>query len=183
MVEQRSPKPRAEGSSPSAPAKNSATAFAVALFFVIGRNVLATRCGRRPACGACRGASACQWHASYGAGLGSRLGRCWALPTGEQHPSRQARLSPSAPATKPAKTLGFRRFPFFMCCMAMWFILVRILGFLTRLHLLHPSPAPKTHPVSPFLAQTGCVFVFFAVSWLQNFRAGFCASCRIAFTD
>ena len=44
-----------EGSSPSAPAKNSATAFAVALFFVIGRNVLATRCGRRPACGACRG--------------------------------------------------------------------------------------------------------------------------------
>ena len=23
------------------------------------------------------------------AGLGSRLGRCWALPTGEQHPSRQ----------------------------------------------------------------------------------------------
>ena len=52
MVEQRSPKPRAEGSSPSAPAKNSATAFAVALFFVIGRNVLATRhsCAPRSAC-------------------------------------------------------------------------------------------------------------------------------------
>lgn len=30
------------------------------------------------------------------AGLGSRLGRCWAFPTGEQHPSRQPRLSPSA---------------------------------------------------------------------------------------
>ena len=41
--------------SPSAPAKNSATAFAMALFFVIGRNVLATRCARRLACGACRG--------------------------------------------------------------------------------------------------------------------------------
>ena len=30
------------------------------------------------------------------AGLGSRLGRCWALPTGEQHPSRQPRPSPFA---------------------------------------------------------------------------------------
>ena len=29
-------------------------------------------------------------------GLGSRLGRCWALPTGEQHPSRQPRPSPFA---------------------------------------------------------------------------------------
>ena len=81
--------------SPSAPAKNSATAFAVALFFVIERNVLATRhgCAARSAC---RGASACRWHARYGAGLGSRLGRCWALPTGEQHPSRQPRPSPFA---------------------------------------------------------------------------------------
>ena len=48
------PKPRAEGSSPSAPAKNSATAFAVALFFVTGRNVLATRHGCAPR-SACRG--------------------------------------------------------------------------------------------------------------------------------
>ena len=81
--------------SPSAPAKKSATAFAVALFFVIERNVLATRhgCAARSAC---RGASACRWHARYGAGLGSRLGRCWALPTGEQHPSRQPRPSPFA---------------------------------------------------------------------------------------
>ena len=81
--------------SPSAPAKNSATAFAVALFFVIERNVLATRhgCAARSAC---RGASACRWHARFGAGLGSRLGRCCALPTGEQHPSRQPRPSPFA---------------------------------------------------------------------------------------
>ena len=49
MVEQRSPKPRAEGSSPSAPAKNSATAFAVALFFVMA-------VGESEARGACRGA-------------------------------------------------------------------------------------------------------------------------------
>ena len=38
--------------------------------------------------------------------------------------------SPSAPAKKPAKTLGFRRFSFCMCCMAMVFTLVRTLGFL-----------------------------------------------------
>ena len=38
--------------------------------------------------------------------------------------------SPSAPATEPAKTLGFRRFSFCMCCMAMVFTLVRTLGFL-----------------------------------------------------
>ena len=56
---------------------------------------MATRCGRRPACGACRGASACRWHASY-------------EPT-----EAAAETSPSAPATKPAETLGFRRFPFF----------------------------------------------------------------------
>ena len=41
------PKPRAEGSSPSAPAKNSATAFAVALFFVMA-------VGETEARGACR---------------------------------------------------------------------------------------------------------------------------------
>ena len=47
-----------------------------------------------------------------------------------------------------------------------------------------PSPpAPKTHPVSPFLAQIGCVFLFFAAFWPQNFRLGFCATCRIASTS
>ena len=65
MVEQRSPKPRAEGSSPSAPAKNGEVSRALTSpFFVSVPNVLATRCG----CAlrsACRGASACQWHASY----------------------------------------------------------------------------------------------------------------------
>ena len=116
------------------------------------------------------------------AGLGSRLGRCWALPTGEQHPSRQARLSPSAPATKPAKTLGFRRFSFFMCCMAMWCILVRILGFPTRPHWLHLPPAPETHPVSPFSDDFGCISLFLPSFDPQNFWAGFCAFWRIVVT-
>ena len=114
MVEQRSPKPRAEGSSPSAPAKNGATAFAVALFFVTGRNVLATRHG-------CALRSACRGGLQPG---GLRPG-----PT-----EAAGETSPSAPATKPAKTLGFRRFSFFMCCMVLVFIWVRTPGFLTRFY-------------------------------------------------
>ena len=59
------PKPRAEGSSPSAPAKNrEASTMLASLFFVSAHKDSATRCG----CAlrsACRGASACQWHASY----------------------------------------------------------------------------------------------------------------------
>ena len=41
-----------------------------------------------------------------------------------------AETSPSAPATKPAETLGFCRFSFCMYCMAMVFTLVRTSGFL-----------------------------------------------------
>ena len=134
------------------------------------------KCGRRPACGACRGASACRWHASYGAGLGSRLGRCWALPTGEQHPRRQPRPSPSAPATKPAKTLGFRRFPFFMCCMVMWFTLVQTPGFPIR---FYPFSTVSTLSSTQNAPSFGCfcllltckifgsVFVRIAIHWFQ----------------
>ena len=68
---------------------------------------------------ACRGVSERQWRSVA------------------NRPSRQARLSPSAPAKKPAKTLGFRRFPFFMCCIAIWCILVRTPGFLIW---FYPSP-------------------------------------------
>ena len=53
----------------------------------------------------------------------------------------------------------------------------------TRSQLFPSPPAPKTHPVSPFSAQTGCFFLFFAVFWLQNFCPGFFAPCCIAFTN
>ena len=43
-------------------------------------------------------------------------------------------------------------------------------------------PAPKTHPVSSFSAQTGCVSPFLSSFDSQNFGAVFCAFCRIAFT-
>ena len=106
----------------------------------------------------------------------------WFVPTSTPKPRTEG-SSPSAPATKPAKTLGFRRFPFFMCCIAIWCILVRISGFPTRPYRLHPSPAPGTHPVSPFSGFSGCVSLFLPSFDLQNFRLCFCASCRIVLTS
>ena len=53
----------------------------------------------------------------------------------------------------------------------------------TRSQLFPSSPAPETHPVSPFLAFSGCVFLFFVVFRLQNFCPGFCAFCRIVVTS
>ncbi len=91
------------------------------------------------------------------AGLGSRPGRCWALPTREQHPSRQARPSPSAPATKPAKTLGFRRFSFCLCCMVIWCIPLQTAGFPI---CSHPFPTAAT----PSSTQKAPDFSFFGLN-------------------
>ena len=66
---------------------------------------------------------------------------------------------------------------------AFWFgHLVFSSGF-TRPQPFSSPPAPKTHPVSPFSGFSGCVFLFFAGSRAQNFRAGFCASCCIVLTN
>ena len=97
-------------------------------FFVSVRKDLATRCARRPAYGACRGVSERQWRSVA------------------NRPRRQPRPSPSAPAKKPAKTLGFRRFPFFMCCMVLVFIWVRTPGFLTRFLSVSNRSHPLQHP-------------------------------------
>ena len=91
------------------------------LFFVSGHKDSATRHG-------CALRSACRGSLQPG---GLRPG-----PT-----EAAAETSPSAPAKKPAKTLGFRRFPFFMCCMAMWFTLVQTLCFPT---CFHPFPTAAT---------------------------------------
>ena len=121
------------------------------------------------------------------AGLGSRLGRCWALPTGEQHPRRQPRPSPSAPATKPAETLGFRRFSFFMCCMVLWFTLVQTPGFPIRFYPFSTvstlSSTQNAPDFSYFRLKSGAfrcfyplltckifgsVFVRIAIHWFQD---------------
>ena len=72
---------------------------------------------------------------------------------------------------------------FFMCCIAIWCILVQISGFPTRPHRLHPSPAPGTHPVSHFSGFSGCVSLFLPSFDLQNFRLRFCAFCRVGVTS
>ena len=109
----------------------------------------------------------------------------WSVPTSTPKPRAEG-SSPSAPAKKPAETLRFCRFSFSMCCTVMWFTLVQTPGFRTWFYPFPTVPVPSSTQSAPgfaFFARTGCVFLFFAVFWLQNFRADFCASCRIAFTS
>ena len=112
------PKPRAEGSSPSAPAKNrEASTMLASLFFVSAHKDSATRCG----CAlrsACRGVSERQWRSAA------------------NRPRRQPRPSPAR-----YFLLAYRVFPS---------------GF-THSQPFPSPPAPKTHPVSPFLGFSGCV--------------------------
>ena len=73
--------------------------------------------------------------------------------------------SPSAPAKKPAKTLGFRRFSFCMCCMVMWFTLVQTLAFSIR---FYPSPTvliPSSTQNAPGFALFGLFRVRFSLFW------------------
>ena len=94
---------------------------------------------------ACRGASACQWHASY-------------EPTGAER-----RPSPSAPATKPAETLRFCRFSFYMCCMVMVFTLVQTSSFCIHLHLSATVLIPSSTQNAPGFAFFGSIRVRFLV--------------------
>ena len=139
------PKPRAEGSSPSAPAKNrEASTMLASLFFVSAHKDSATRCG----CAlrsACRGVSERQWRSAA------------------NRPRRQPRPSPSAPATKPAKTLGFRRFSFFMCCMVLGFILVRTPGFRTWFYPFPTAATRSSTQNAPGFAFFGLFRVRFAI--------------------
>ena len=73
-------------------------------------------------------------------------------PTSTPKPRAEG-SSPSAPATKPAETLGFCRFSFCMCCMVLVFIWVRTPGFLTR---LHPSPTAATLSSTQNAPDFGC---------------------------
>ena len=73
-------------------------------------------------------------------------------PTSTPKPRAEG-SSPSAPATKPAKTLGFRRFSFCTCCMVIVFTLVRTPDFLTQLH-----PPPTAATLSSTQNATGFAF-------------------------
>ena len=76
------------------------------------------------------------------------------FPTSTPKPRAEG-SSPSAPATKPAKTLGFRRFSFCMCCMAMVFTLVRTLGFLIWFDPFSTVPIPSSTQNAPGFALFG----------------------------
>ena len=83
----------------------------------------------------------------------------WFVPTSTPKPRAEG-SSPSAPATKPAKTLGFRRFSFCMCCMVMWFTLVQTLAFSIRFY-------PFSTVLIPSSTQNAPGFAFF---WLNRVR-------------
>ncbi len=145
MVEQRSPKPRAEGSSPSAPAKNREASIVLAsLFFVSAHKDSATRHG-------CAPAQCVSW------GERAPVALC------REPTEAAAETSPSAPATKPAKTLGFRRFSFCLCCMGMGFILVRTLGFLIWFYPFSTVSIPSSTQNAPGFALFGPNRVLFSL--------------------
>ena len=91
------------------------------------------------------------------------VGACSPVGCVQARPRRQPRPSPSAPATKPAKTLGFRRFSFCMCCMVLWFTLVRTLGFLIWFDPFSTVPIPSSTQNAPGFAFFGLFRVRFPV--------------------
>ena len=96
LVEQRSPKPRAEGSSPSAPAKTKSTPRGV--LFVLARVVLASRGARSVPGNACERR---RWRIQRaGVGAAVEIRRAIARKANFGHRKRgcEATSSPSAPA-------------------------------------------------------------------------------------
>ena len=89
------------------------------------------------------------------------VGRWSPVATVQRRPRRQPRPSPSAPATKPAKTLGFRRFSFCMCCMVMWFTLVQTLAFSIRFYPFSTVLIPSSTQNAPSFAFFGLFRVRF----------------------
>ena len=83
-------------------------------------------------------------------------------PTSTPKPRAEG-SSPSAPATKPAKTLGFRRFSFFMCCMVLVFTLVRTLVFLIWFYPFSIVPIPSSTQNAPGFALFGRFRVRFSL--------------------
>ena len=124
--------------------KNQVSQLRYLIFFVSVRNVLATRRGCAPR-SACRGASERQWRSAA------------------NRPRRQPRPSPCAPAKKPAKTLGFRRFSFCMCCMVMWFTLVQTLAFSIRFYPFSTVLIPSSTQNAPGFALFGRFRVRFSL--------------------
>lgn len=86
---------------------------------------------------------------------------------------RSAAPVSAAPARKPAKTLGFRRFSFCTCCMGMGFILVQTLGFPIRSHLFPTAATPSSTQNAPdfsyFRLKSGAFRCFCLLLTCKNF--------------
>ena len=109
----------------------------------------------------------------------------WFVPTSTPKPRAEG-SSPSAPAKKPAKTLGFRRFSFCMCCMVMWFTLVQTLAFSIRFYPFSTVLIPSSTQNAPGFAFFGPNRVRFSLSrcfGTAKFLPAFCASCYIVVTS
>ena len=82
------------------------------------------------------------------------------------------------PCQKPAKTLGFRRFSFCLCCTGMGFTLVRTPGFPIRLHLplsvLIPSSTQNAPGSAFFGLFLGALFCFPLFLGCKIFRLFLC---------
>ena len=153
--------------SPSAPAKNSATAFAVALFFVMA-------VGETEARGACRASPPKRrlWRMQRG-GDGAAVGDWQGGPAAADRAGHRKRACEASSSP----SLHFRH----------------VMGELSPLSLLcsvlsHPASSasnrcyPLQHPkrtrFRPFWGWTGCGPLFLPFFDPQNFRAGFCSLCR-----
>ena len=139
------PKPRAEGSSPSAPAKNSATAFAVALFFVMA-------VGETEARGACRASPPKRrlWRMQRG-GDGAAVGDWQGGPAAADRAGYRKRACEASSS------------PSFHFCHVMeelpsLSLLYSVLSHPTSpvLNLPHPLQHPEHTRFRPFWGWTGC---------------------------
>ena len=157
--------------SPSAPAKNSATAFAVALFFVMA-------VGETEARGACRASPPKRrlWRMQRG-GDGAAVGDWQGGPAAADRAGHRKRACEASSSP----SLHFRH----------------VMGELSPLSLLcsvlshpassvsnrcHPLQHPKRTRLRLFSPEIGCVSLFLSSFDLQNFQLCFCASCRIVVT-
>ena len=105
-----------------------------------------------------------------------RLGRCWALPTGEQHPRRQPRQVLLPLPQNRRKHWVFAGFLFARVVWewgSLWFRHLVFPSVRTCFQPLPPPQAPKTHPTSAISPEIGCVSLFLPSFDLQKFRAGF----------
>ncbi len=134
------------------------------LYFSLARIRTRQRGTAAPLRSACRGVSERQWRSAA------------------NRPRRQPRPSPSAPATKPAETLGFCRFSFCMCCMVLGFVLVRTRGFLIWFDPFSTVPIPSSTQNAPGFAFLGLFRARFSLfCWFTGAKFLVLFLCRLPF--